>query len=239
MEELQITKWNREIHLPTAICITGKRNTGKTYWSKFLLYLLCDEADILYIICPTIKPGDWEELTRCEHIYSEYNINIIEDIIEGQKALRDKKKEMPQIVILLDDCVFSFKKGDTHLDTLFVKGRHYNITPIVLTQKFRLLSQSIRSNGDYCFCARVINNKEKEAIYQEFNDGRNKNEFYSLLDGATTKHGMLVIDNSTTEKEMFYQDRAPEKMPLFYVEKEVAPKHMREDKKGKKEKENK
>lgn len=224
MEELALKQWNRNIKLPTAVICTAKRNVGKTYYSKFLLYLLCDEIDELYIICPTLRPRDWEDLTVPEHIFRDYSGTIIQDIIDKQIIQRDADKEMKQIVILLDDCVYSMKKTDPILETLYVKGRHYNITPIVLTQKFRLLSNAIRSNSDYCFCGKVVNLKEKETIYQEFNNGDSKKEFFNMMDIVTADRGILVIDNSTTEKEMFYKDKAPDPMPRFYVEEAVKQK---------------
>ncbi len=216
-----VPQWKRDIKLPTAICLTGKRNTGKSIYGNFLLYLLCDQIDKLFIICPTLKPREFENITAKRHILRDYSQDLIDDIIASQKLLLEKEEPMEQIVIFMDDCVFNFKKNDESLITLYVKGRHYNITPIVLTQKFRLLNNAIRSNCDYCFCTRVINSIEKETIYQEYNNGQRKDEFFSMLDRITTNHGVLVIDNSTTEQQIYYKDKAPSTLPEFYVEEEV------------------
>lgn len=230
MSELQqytLQQWNRDIRLPTAVVTTGKRNTGKSVYGMSLLYFICDQADQLYVMCPTLKPREFENITSAKHIYRNYSQEVITDIMDSQKLLLEKEEPMPQIVILLDDCVFNFKKNDEVLTTLYVKGRHFNITPIILTQKFRLLNQAIRSNCDYCFCTRVINVKEKESIYEEYNDGQRRDEFFSMLDITTMNHGVLVIDNSTTEKQIYYKDRALTNLPDFYIENEVGSRRRR------------
>lgn len=217
----QVELWKRDIKLPTAIGITGKRNTGKSYYARWLLYLLTDEIDILYVICPTLKPKELEEITKPEHIIREYKESIIKDIVDGQVALRDSGKEMKQIVILLDDAILEFKKNDETITKLYLKGRHYNITPIIITQKFRLLATGIRDNMDYCFCTRIVNELEKETVYKEYNDGRSKKEFYKTLEDATMNYGVLVIDNTTGDRDIFFKDKAPKKLPDYYVEEEV------------------
>lgn len=234
MEELEeLKKWpyGKELKVPIRIVLTGKTNTGKSYYARWLLYLLCDDIDELYVFCPTMKPKDWEDVTTKKHIFEEYNPNVIEDIIENQRKNIDASKPVKQIMIYLDDCIFSFKKDDKVLSSLFVKGRHYGISVMVISQKFRLLNNSIRSNADIIVVTKVINQQEKDALYVEYNGGGHKNKFYSLLDTAIKSKGVMIIDNVNEDEEVFWKDKAPQNLPKFYIEDAAGRTHRRDTKK--------
>lgn len=214
-------KYGDDLQVPIRVCLTGKTNSGKTYFARWLLYLLADKIDELYILCPTMDPNSWKDLTTAKHIYSDYNVNIIQDIIDNQRKLKEKGRPMKQVMILLDDCVFNFKKEDKVLSALFIKGRHYNISVMIISQKFRLLNNVIRSNVELVIVAKVVNQKEKDAIFQEYSTQGSKNEFIQLITDTTKDKGVLIIDMNSDEDNILHKSKAPAKLPKFYIEPET------------------
>ena len=63
-------------------------------------------------------------------------------------------KQLYQILVVIDDHADSpalhKKTGDAALDTLFIRGRHFQILTIVSTQKLRLISNNaVRVNSQF------------------------------------------------------------------------------------------
>ncbi|OLP75899.1 hypothetical protein AK812_SmicGene44239, partial [Symbiodinium microadriaticum] len=106
---------------------------------------------------------DWDE-TALRRI-----INQQRKITETSKQL--KMKRLYQILIVIDDEADSGylnkKTGTSVVDTLFVRGRHFQISTLVSTQKLRLVSNTVRVNAQFFCVWRLRNQLEKDSLLEE------------------------------------------------------------------------
>jgi hypothetical protein len=203
------------IKLPATMIITGKKNTGKSTYVKLLLYYLCDKADELYIFCPTYDDSSYKGITK--NIYNNYDMDILNDIIERQKVNSHNDKPMKQVILLFDDCILEINKNDKKMQYLFMIARHFCISPILITQKFRAICDSCRTNADYIFCTKIYNILEREKLFEEYGSVQ-KLEFYKLLKEYTKNYGIFVIDNTLQESEdIYFHDKSIEFNVDFYI----------------------
>lgn len=228
---LELNLFNpKNIH-PGSICVfIGKRNTGKTFLTKDLLYhqknipfgKVFSETDELNREYCTIIPTSF--------ITKNYKPETIQKIFETQKEKIDKKLEIlkelhPEIsekklidkyikpdiknyaFVLLDDCLADKNwKNDKTIKQIFYNGRHYNIF-FLLTMQIPLgIPPNLRSNIDYIFLTFTNNNQDIEKLYRCYGGPfRNLEEFKKILNACTENYNCMVIDNSTNSKK--FQDK--------------------------------
>lgn len=217
-----VTKFYPETHIkfPARIIISSKTNTGKSHYIRWLLYLNYEKIDRLVVYAYS-KDDGYEDLTR--YYYSDYKPEYMDDLIKMQED--DKiyigeekgkgKYQYPHTVVIMDDFVgnvnMTFQKG---IDKLFTQGRHYNITVIVTTQKYKSVSNVMRGNAGYIILFSQTNMVQTNGIAEEYNIYEDKNNFYILLNKHTDKYGCVIIDN-TKNKIEYHHDRAEKKIGHF------------------------
>ena len=141
----------------------------------------------IYIFSPSIGIDDgWipvkkyleEDLganTEKEHAYWEdWDEAALRGIMQRQRKITEtsKKLEMKklyQALIILDDLsdMPQLHKANGALDTLFIRGRHMQISTWVSSQKLRLISAAVRVNQQFLCCWRLRNQHELEAVIEE------------------------------------------------------------------------
>ena len=145
-------------------------------------------------------------------LYDSWDTEVLAGIIAKQKAvtefLKKKEKKLMSICIVCDDFADSpavVRRGI--LDTLYVRGRHYNISTLVSSQKYRLLSPVIRVNATALFCFRLRNNADLLAVAEENSAVIGKKAFLQVYQVATAApFGFLYVDLMASEADaMFYR----------------------------------
>ena len=77
------------------------------------------------------------------------------------------------------------RTGDGALDTLFIRGRHMQISTWISSQKLRLISAAVRVNMQ-CICIwRLRNQLELEAVLEELSALLPKQELLAMYHEAT------------------------------------------------------
>lgn len=205
---------------PLRIIVTGKTNTGKSFYVEHgILRFMKHSLDRLYIICPTSTEADFTHLTKKKRIFTEYDPMIIQIIIDKQKRRHAKKKDPRSTMIWLDDLAGMINRNDYAIKTLFTQGRHYDISVIFVTQKFNLTDSSWRVNADYIICTQVNSYKEIKTIREEYSMSVEKGCFEDMLRQLTMDNGVLIINNKAKTGENYYfYDKATSKHPKFYIE---------------------
>lgn len=221
MSELSISPswWDRQLDVPCRSIICGRTNTGKSYFSRWLLYLLCDKLDLLWVFSPTVRPSDWSGVCVSHHILPEWDDGVVASIFSSQQSLLDSGKSLPHIMILVDDCIWDMRKENRWLGKIFTMGRHWNLSCIIITQKFRLLSQAVRLNVDRVFVFKITNSLEKDSLWSEYGSS-SKISWFRNISSWTDNFGVVVIDNLVPDENlMLKRERAPSLIPSFYIEK--------------------
>jgi len=155
------------------------------YWIK--------EYNKIWIICPTFAEDDnWSFFDKYVkqgliEVYPEVTENRLKKIWNQckKKKIEDKKQHF---LIYFDDCTgqpaFKVNSESGVMNQLFSKGRHANITLIIVVQKFTQASTIMRTNADAFLTFMTLSDSEKDYMYKEFGFGGKKN-FITLLDEST------------------------------------------------------
>ena len=137
---------------PYSACIVGMRNTGKTYFTNYLLTQFGGAMIIFngtYIKTERFTIDSYDMHENAIKIQG-YNSKFCEKIETLQDNQFDKIGYYPPLMVLFDDCMGK-NKYDINISNLFTRGRHRNISVIFISQDPSKLNPSWRTNCDYLF----------------------------------------------------------------------------------------
>ena len=94
------------------------------------------------------------------------------------------------------------------LNSLYIRGRHFQISTITSVQTLRTLSTIIRVNTTELYIYRLRNYKEIESLVEELSALYPKKIIYQLYNLATeSPHSFLYIKlTEHNKKDMFYKN---------------------------------
>ena len=197
------------------ILIIGRRGTGKSTLLKDILYHMRKDIDIGFAMTPTLDTQEmFEECFPKSHIYNDYSLEAIQNILKSTKALKRAGKKRSTLVGL-DDCMFdkSIMKSK-EMREIHMNGRHFCLCFINCMQYVMDMGPDLRSQVDYVFVLKenIINNRQK--IHKYFFGMFNKYEEFSMvMDKCTNNYECLVLDNThpenKVEEAIFYYKANP------------------------------
>ena len=92
------------------------------------------------------------------------------------------------------------------MDTLFIRGRHLQISTCVSSQKLRLISAAVRVNMQFLCCWRLRNQHELDAVVEELSALLPKEQLYQLYEQATREpYSFLFVYYLKPRNEMFFK----------------------------------
>ncbi len=196
------------------IVMIGKRETGKSYLVKDLLYHHRD-IPIGTVVSPTeIANRFFGNMVPPVFIHDDIAPATLHNVIKRQELLIrniQKQKETygscsidPRAFLILDDCMYDNAWiRDKNIRLLFMNGRHYKIM-FVLTQQFPLgLPPVLRTQIDYVFILRenLINNRRR--IYENYAGMfPSFDVFCQVMDQCTENFECLVIHNNAKSNKL-------------------------------------
>ena len=192
-----------DIKLDATLVAIGKRRTGKTFLFRNLLYLLKDKISAAVVISQTDELNKfWRDYIPKKYIFKKYQPEILDAIFARQKAIlnnsnisKEKKEKIAPILVLLDDVISDQRlKYDENLMELFVAGRHYKIMTMITTQYAKAITPVIRGNTDYAFLLKCMQERQREALHEDFGDFMTKDGFNATLDAYTEANEVLVVN---------------------------------------------
>ena len=96
-------------------------------------------------------------------------------------------------------------KANRALDTLFIRGRHMQISTWVSSQKLRLISAAVRVNQQFICCWRLRNQHELDAVIEELSALLPKDKLHRIYEQATRDpYSFLFVYYLKPKNEMFY-----------------------------------
>lgn len=199
------------------IVLIGKRDTGKTFLVRDLLYYKQD-IPIGTVISGTEEGnGFYSKLVPKLFIHNEYNTAIIENILKRQRTvLKQIKKEIetykkstidPRAFVILDDCLYDNTWArDKMMRLLFMNGRHWKIM-LVITMQYPLgIPPTLRTNIDYVFILRENYIANRKRIYENYAGMFPTFEaFCQVMDACTENYECLVINNNSKSNKLIDQ----------------------------------
>ena len=196
------------------IVLIGRRDTGKSYLVRDLLYYHQDIPIGTVISGTEAGNGFYSEHVPKLFIHDEYNTAIIENILKRQRAvLKQVKKEHevykksnidPRAFVILDDCLFDATwTKDKVMRLLFMNGRHWKIM-LVITMQYPLgIPPNLRTNIDYVFILREPYISNRKRIYENYAGMFPTFEsFCQVMDQCTENFECLVIKNNAKSNKL-------------------------------------
>ena len=210
--EIQLKKFdmNQITHDKTVVLI-GKRDTGKSFLCKDILYHH-QNVPAGSVISGTEAANEfYSNMVPPIFIHEEYQPIIIENLLKRQKQLLNEKKDGKQIdpraFLILDDCLYdnSWVK-DTNVRSLFMNGRHYHIL-FILTMQYALgIPPNLRTNIDYVFILRENYVSNIKRLYEHYAGMFPTFEmFCQVMDQCTENYECVVINNNAKSNQLVDQ----------------------------------
>lgn len=205
-----------DIKIRKNILIIGKRGTGKTTLVKDILYNIRKKVNTVYAMCPTYETQQiFESILPKSHVYDEYSIETIRNIISTMTSLNKQKKER-DVGLILDDCMF--EKGimkTKEMREIHMNGRHLHLWFINSVQYLMDIGPDIRTQIDYVFALKENNASNRHKLHQYFFGIFDRyDEFCTVFDSCTNNRECLVLDNTQVnnkvEDSVYYYKANPD-----------------------------
>ena len=213
MKMLEFKKFScNDIDNHSSICIIAKRNSGKSWLVRDIVYSKRD-IPVVIVIAPTDKlNGFYDKFIPSVFIYYEYSSCILDNIFRRQEKIissnkkRKKLNKKPidsRLLLIMDDCLASKSlwAKDKNIYELLQNGRHYHITYILTMQYSLGIQPELRSNFDFIFLLNedFINNQKR--LYEHYagmfdNFDTFKNVFITMTDN----YGIMVLNSQKKSK---------------------------------------
>jgi hypothetical protein len=230
MANLNLKKFDpTKISKGSVVVLIGKRNTGKSFLVKDLLYYKKDTPVGTVISSTEMANCFYGEMMPDIFIHSDFSSDVVNQLVQRQqivvKKMNNEQRQFgktnidPWAFLIFDDLMYdtSWLK-DTTVKSLFMNGRHYKLL-FMITMQFSLgIPPSLRSNVDYIFILRenIISNRKR--LYEHYAGMFPTFEvFCQVMDQCTENFECLVIDNTTKSnkiEDMVYWYRAEEHPPF-------------------------
>jgi hypothetical protein len=196
------------------IVLIGRRDTGKSYLVRDLLYYHQD-IPIGTVISGTEEGnGFYGKMVPKLFIHNEYNTAIIENILKRQRGvLKQIKREMesfkrstidPRTFVILDDCLYDNTWArDKMMRLLFMNGRHWKVMLLITMQYPLGIPPTLRTNIDYVFILREPYIANRKRIYENYAGMFPTLEsFCQVMDQCTENFECLVINNNSKSNKL-------------------------------------
>ena len=195
------------------VVLIGRRDTGKSYLVRDLLYYHQDIPIGTVISGTEAGNGFYAEHVPKLFIHEEYNSAIIENILKRQRTvLKQIKKEVevykkssidPRAFLILDDSPYLSWNCDNVIRQLFMYARNLKMMLIITMQYPLGIPPNLRTNIDYVFILRepYISNRKK--IYENYAGMFPTFEsFCQVMDQCTENYECLVINNNSKSNQL-------------------------------------
>ena len=196
------------------IVLIGRRDTGKSFLVKDLLYYHQDIPIGTVISGTEAGNGFYGKLVPKLFIHDEYNSAIVENILKRQKiVMKQIKKEKEaygksnidaRAFVILDDCLYDNSwSREKVMRLLFMNGRHWKIM-LVITMQYPLgVPPNLRTNIDYTFILREPYLTNRKRIYENYAGMFTTFEsFCQVMDQCTENYECLVIHNNAKSNKL-------------------------------------
>jgi len=196
-----------EFKTPFAIGCIAKRESGKSYLTKYLVKYWTEQKqfDKVFAITNTNSVNNEYDYLPEGNIFNRFEEKIISNLMELQRQAinqfgKDSKK-IQRVLLILDDVIGSLPPRNKILEELYSQGRHYKISLILNIQISKNeLDPTIRSNLDY-FIIGYNGKRTFSNLYDEVDFPGNEQEFIRFLSDNTTDHNFVVYINKIIQEK--------------------------------------
>ncbi len=189
---------------PFLMTVVAQRASGKT---NMCIDFLADNLkygkhfDLIYIWSTSFyHDSKWKNIKLpCEEkmVREIYDMDEIEDLFKTLQEI--SKHTHMEVLFLFDDMIDQNVMQSHHMGTIeaiAVRGRHYNISIIMISQLYKKLSVAMRVNSTNLIFFRIRNRGELDKIVDENQESLTKDEFLQVYNHCTEEpYTFLHINN--------------------------------------------
>ena len=209
---LELKKFNMaDIKDDKVVVLIGKRDTGKSFLCKDILYHHKD-IPVGTVISGTEGANQfYSKIVPPLFIHGEFTPELISNMLQRQKLMVKKMNEGqagggvdPRAFLILDDCLYdnSWAKNKD-MRSVFMNGRHYKLL-FLLTMQYALgIPPNLRTNIDYVFILRENYVSNRKRLYEHYAGMFPTFEmFCQVMDQCTENYECLVINNNAKSNKL-------------------------------------
>jgi len=194
----------------SVVVMIGKRNTGKSFLTKDLLFYHQD-LPAGTVISPTENANKfYSDIVPPIFIHDEYEPKITQEFIKRQKSLKkrmtmgEEKDIDNRAFLIMDDCLYDNDwKKDKIIREIFMNGRHWGVFFLLLMQYAIGIPPNLRSNIDWVFLLRENNIQNRKKLYENYAGMFHTFEmFCQTMDACTENFECLVIHNGAKSNKL-------------------------------------
>lgn len=200
------------------LLLIGRRRSGKTWASRFLMYNMKERFPFVVVITGTKLNNFWSSYVPVEFIYDIEEINTVIDVLFARQTYLIANPQLgvdPRVCLILDDVMgnkYAIRFSE-QLDTVFTNGRHFKMFILITLQDPKGVGPALRENTDCAVIFRVYEGGRKEVIYKEWLSYFHNNERLHremVADFFWNNTGFIESETG----ELFQEDRGTEECDL-------------------------
>jgi hypothetical protein len=198
------------------IVVIGKKDTGKSFLVRDILYNVQNEFPVGTVISGTEVANEFfQHMVPSKLIHDKYKPDIVMNTIKRQLAVKTSRNQDknrgggnsnidPRAFLILDDCLYDsswIQQESTRY--VFMNGRHIDLMTIITMQYPLGITPNLRTNVDFIFILRetMINNRKR--IYDNYAGMFPTFEmFCQFMDQCTEDYNCLVICNGVSSNKL-------------------------------------
>ena len=207
---LELKKFNMsDIKDDKVVVLIGKRDTGKSFLCKDILYHH-KSIPVGQVISGTEGANQfYSKIVPKLFIHGEFKPEIVQNMLKRQRLMIDQinggNQEIdPRAFLILDDCLYdnSWAKNKD-MRSVFMNGRHYKLL-FLLTMQYALgIPPNLRTNIDYVFILRENYVSNRKRLYEHYAGMFPTFEMFNqVMDQCTENYECLVINNNAKSNKL-------------------------------------
>ena len=207
---LELRKFDiNEIKDDKVVVLIGKRDTGKSFLCRDILYHHRN-IPVGQVISGTEGENQfYSKIVPKLFIHGEFTTDIVQNMLTRQKMMLDKQNGGdstidPRAFLILDDCLYDNTWAkDKYMRSVFMNGRHYKLL-FLLTMQYALgIPPNLRTNIDYVFILRENYQSNRKRLYEHYAGMFPTFEmFCQVMDQCTENYECLVINNNAKSNKL-------------------------------------
>lgn len=146
-----------------------------------------------------------------DHIYDKYQKSDLREILDDQQKLSDYISKhcggqvlKNRILFIFDDLVGSvlFSREKTNPFTILNSNmRHYNASILMVTQAYKEIPKTVRTNFSAMVLFEIPSNNEKKVIQEEYGMGLDKKQWERVYNYCTGEDHSFLFYNTQKQKK--------------------------------------
>lgn len=190
------------------IVLVGRRDTGKSYLVRDLMYFHRDIPMGTVISGTEAGNGFYKPMVPKILTHNTFDSALVEGALRRQKdVLKQVKRDVdqygrssvdPRAFIILDDCLYDDKwTRDVLIRLVFMNGRHWKLMMLITMQYPMGIPPVLRTNIDFVFILREPIRANRERIWKNYASMfPTLDTFCTVMDNTTENYECLVINNN-------------------------------------------